>query len=186
MIRFDHVTFGYRGKQPVMEDFSLEISPGQRICLSGPSGEGKTTALRLLLGLEKPRRGRITGTDGLRFSAVFQEDRLIPERTVLENTALFADETAARAALDALGLGEVLHSRPGELSGGQRRRAALARALAHPFDVLVLDEALTGLDGGNVRRCLAAIDRAARDRTLVMVTHDLAHAAELGAQILEI
>lgn len=186
MIRFDRVTFGYRTKDPVIRDFSLEIPNGARVCLFGPSGEGKTTVLRLLLGLEKPRRGRITGTDGLHFSAVFQEDRLIPERTVLENVALFSDEEAAASVLTELGLGDVLDSLPGELSGGQRRRAALARALAHPFDALVLDEALTGLDDDSVRRCLTAIDRTVGERTLVMVTHDRTHAAELGAQILEI
>lgn len=186
MIRFDRVTFGYRGKKAVIQDFSLEIPSGARICLFGPSGRGKTTVLRLLLGLEKPRRGRITGTDGLRFSAVFQEDRLIPERTVLENVSLFSDGETADAILTELGLGDVLQSLPGELSGGQRRRVALARALAHPFDVLALDEAMTGLDDDSAHRCLTAIDRTVGERTLVMVTHDRGHATELGAQILEI
>lgn len=182
MIRFENVTFFYQAKKPVLENFTLEISDGDRICLSGPSGEGKTTALRLLMGLERPRRGRITGTDGLRFSAVFQEDRLIPERTALENAALFSDEETARSALEELGLGDVLHSLPGELSGGQRRRVALARALAHPFDVLVLDEALAGLDEAAAERCLAAIRRGVEGRTLVLVTHEPARAAALGAR----
>ena len=96
MIRFENVTFGYRGRRPVLENFDLLLRPGERLCLFGPSGRGKTTVLRLLMGLEKPRRGWITGTEGLRFSAVFQDDRLIDSRTVLENAALFAPESAAR------------------------------------------------------------------------------------------
>lgn len=186
MIRFEGVTFGYRGKRPILEDFNLEIHTGQRLCLFGPSGLGKTTVLRLLLGLEKPRRGRVTGTEGLRFSAVFQEDRLIPGKTVLENAALFADESVARTALEKLGLGEALNSLPGELSGGQRRRAALGRALAHPFDVLVLDEALTGLDEAAAASCLRLIDEITGEKTVVMVTHDRAHAAALRADVTEL
>ena len=186
MIRFDGVTFGYRGKKPVLEDLNLEIRPGDRLCLFGPSGLGKTTVLRLLMGLEKPRRGQITGTEGLRFSAVFQEDRLIARKTVLENAALFADESRARTVLEQLGLGEVLGSLPGELSGGQRRRAALGRALAHPFDVLVLDEALTGLDEAAAENCLKRIDQIAGDKTVVMVTHDRAHALALHARLVEL
>jgi len=182
VIRFENVTFFYQARRPVVENFSLEIPDGDRLCLSGPSGEGKTTVLRLLMGLERPRRGRITGTEGLRFSAVFQEDRLIPERTALENVALFSDDETARAALARLGLDDVLRSLPVELSGGQRRRVALARALAHPCDVLVLDEALTGLDEAASERCLAAIRRAAEGKTLVLVTHESAHAAALGAR----
>ena len=186
MIRFENVTFYYRPGRPVIRELSLEIPDGGRICVSGPSGEGKTTVLRLLLGLEKPRRGRITGTDGLRFSAVFQEDRLIPGRTALENVSLFSNGETARRTLEALGLGDVLESMPRELSGGQRRRVALARALAHPFDVLVLDEALTGLDGEAARNCLSAIRTSIQERTLVMVSHDPSHAGELGAKTVKI
>ena len=186
MIRFERVSFGYRGKKPVLEDFTLDIPDGARLCLFGPSGEGKTTALRLLLGLEKPRRGRITGVDGLRLSAVFQEDRLLPDRTAWDNVALFSDRDTAKNVLEELGLGDVLGSLPGELSGGQRRRVALARALAHPFDVLALDEALTGLDADSTEKCLRAIRRAVGEKTLVMVTHDRTHALALGARILEL
>ncbi len=186
MIRFENVTFGYRGKKPVLEDLNLEIRPGDRLCLFGPSGRGKTTVLRLLMGLEKPRRGQVTGTEGLRFSAVFQEDRLIGRKTVLENAALFAEESVARAVLERLGLGDVLDSLPVELSGGQRRRAALGRALAHPFDVLVLDEALTGLDEAAAENCLKLIDEIARDKTVVMVTHDRTRAQALHARLAEL
>lgn len=182
MIRFDHVTFGYALQRPILRDFSLTVPEGGRVCLTGPSGEGKTTALRLLLGLEKPRRGTVSVPEGVRFSAVFQEDRLLPWKTVLENAVLFSDEETVRRVLTALGLGDSLDALPETLSGGMKRRAALGRALAHPFDVLVLDEALTGLDGETKRRCLAAIDEVVGRRTLVLATHDTEEAHALGAE----
>ena len=183
MIRLDHVTFGYGPQKEVLRDISLEIPEGGRLCLTGPSGEGKTTVLRLLLGLEKPHRGTVSVPEGTAFSAVFQENRLLPWKTALENVALFSDEAAARRCLAALGLPDSLAAMPDALSGGMKRRVALARALAHPFDVLVLDEALTGLDGGTKTQCLAAIDQAVGHRTLVMATHDESEAAALGAEI---
>ena len=182
MIRFEHVTFGYALQRPVLRDFSMTVPEGGRVCLTGPSGEGKTTALRLLLGLEKPRKGTVSVPEGVRFSAVFQENRLLPWKTVLENAALFSDEESARRILTTLGLGDSLDALPETLSGGMKRRAALGRALAHPFDVLVLDEALTGLDGETKRRCLAAIDEAVGRRTLVLATHDPAEAQALHAR----
>ena len=182
MIRFEHVTFGYALQRPVLRDFSMTVPKGGRVCLTGLSGEGKTTALRLLLGLEKPRKGTVSVPEGVRFSAVFQENRLLPWKTVLENAALFSDEESARRILTTLGLGDNLDALPETLSGGMKRRAALGRALAHPFDVLVLDEALTGLDGETKRRCLAAIDEAVGRRTLVLATHDAGEARALGAE----
>ena len=182
MIRFDQVAFGYGSGEDVLRDFTLEIPAGGRVCLTGPSGRGKTTALRLLLGLETPRRGTVAVPEGTRFSAVFQEDRLLPWMTALENAALFSDGDTARRILTELGLGDSLDALPETLSGGMKRRAALARALAHPFDVLVLDEALTGLDEAAKARCLAAIDRAVGSRTLVMACHDRAEADALGAR----
>ena len=100
--------------------------------------------------------------------------------------ALFSDRETARRCLAALGLSDSLDAMPDTLSGGMKRRVALARALAHPFDVLVLDEALTGLDGGTKTQCLAAIDQAVGRRTLVMATHDESEAAALGAEIHQI
>lgn len=182
MIRFEHVTFGYALQRPILRDFSLTVPEGGRVCLTGPSGQGKTTALRLLLGLERPRGGIVSTPESVRFSAVFQEDRLLPWKTVLENAALFSDEESARRVLMALGLGDSLDALPEALSGGMKRRAALGRALAHPFDVLVLDEALTGLDGETKRRCLVAINEAVGRRTLVLATHDAGEARALGAE----
>ena len=177
MIRFDHVTFGYALQRPILRDFSLTVPEGGRVCLTGPSGEGKTTALRLLLGLERPRKGTVSVPEGVRFSAVFQEDRLLPWKTVLENAALFSDEETACRVLTALGLGDSLDALPETLSGGMKRRAALG-----PFDVRVLDEALTGLDSETKQRCLAAIGEAVGRRTLVLATHDAEESHALGAE----
>ena len=182
MIRFENVTFGYGLRPPVVRELTLTVPEGGRLCLTGASGQGKTTVLRLLLGLEKPRKGTVSVPEGVRFSAVFQENRLLPWKTVLENAALFSDEESARRVLMALGLGDSLDALPEALSGGMKRRAALGRALAHPFNVLVLDEALTGLDGETKQRCLAAIDEAVGRRTLVLATHDAGEARALGAE----
>lgn len=182
MIRLEDVTFSYGREAPVLEQLTLHIPAGGRLCLMGASGAGKTTVLRLVLGLEAPQAGRVTLPEGARLSAVFQEDRLLPWKTALENAALFSDTAAARTMLERLGLGDSLAVYPAALSGGMKRRVALARALCHPFDVLVLDEPLTGLDGETRAQCLAVIDEAAAGHTLLLATHDEAEAAALHAE----
>lgn len=171
MIRLDHIAFGYRPRRLILRDVSFAVPDGARVCLTGPSGCGKSTVLRLILGLEKPKSGTLTVPEGTRFSAVFQENRLLPGRTALQNVALFSDTDTAAALLNRLGLTEALHRLPDELSGGMKRRVALARALAHPFDVLILDEPLTGLDEESIDTCLAVIGEVLGDRTLIAVSH---------------
>ena len=207
MIAFENVSFGYKRGINVLSGFSLEVPDSGRVCLFGKSGCGKSTVLRLAMGLVKPGSGRITGTEGIAVSAVFQEDRLIPWKTVLENVALFADGMDRGAAgasgrahaggnaapadhaayyLCALGLGDVLQSFPDELSGGMKRRVALARALAHSFDLLVLDEPFTGLDEAAKRNAIELVSREAEGKMLLLATHDLQEAESLGAEIIEL
>ena len=180
------VSFGYGLKRNILKDFSLTLSDGERICLQGVSGAGKTTVLRLAMGLEKPRHGLVTLTPGTRISAVFQEDRLLPHKTVLENVVLFSHIEAAREMLCKLRLEPYLQEYPGGLSGGQKRRVALARALAHPFDLLILDEALTGLDEETRALCLVAIDEAVGKKCLLMATHDCSEAGVLHAKMIQV
>ena len=183
-LRMEHIYKSY-GQAVVLQDFSYAFTPGGITCIMGESGAGKTTLLRLLMGLEKADSGIITGFD--KVSAVFQENRLIEHLNAVENTALvIKDRNAGKCAYEQLLQllpKEALLKPVREYSGGMKRRAALARALAHPFDVLVLDEALTGLDDAAKARCLAAIDRAVGPhKTLVMACHDPAEAAALAAR----
>lgn len=177
MIRLEQISFAY-GKKVVLSDFDLHIASGERLFLSAPSGGGKTTVLRLLMGLEKPQKGQIIKKEGLQYSAVFQEDRLIASATVAENIRIFAPQAAVTSLLCALGLDGLEDRLPKALSGGQRRRVALARALAHPCDLLVLDEPFTGLDAEAKAKCVQAIK--ANCPTMILASHDHEDAAALG------
>ena len=182
MIRLDRVSFFY-GEKQMMHDFSLSIEKENVLCLFGESGCGKTTVLRLLLGLEKPDSGNIYGIGKWKAAAVFQEDRLLPFWSLQKNIALTAtDVGAAEENMKALGLLEVKDKAISSLSGGMKRRAAIARALSAAFDYLILDEPFTGLDDENIRRAAAHIRAVAKDRPIVMVTHSESEIAYMGAK----
>lgn len=170
-MKLTDIGFSY-GDKPVLQRFSLTLPPRGVTCLFGPSGCGKTTLMRLMLGLETPRSGRIEGYY-LRPAAVFQEDRLLPWKTALENVALprTSGEKAAETLLD-MGLSEEeLPRLPRQLSGGMQRRVAIARALAAESDALFLDEPFTGIDGDNRARIAARIRDYAAHRPVVLITH---------------
>lgn len=186
MPKLERVSFAYDSRRPVLVDCSLALPERGAVCLLGPSGCGKTTVLRLLAGTLAPRLGAVTGLAGGRVGMVFQDDRLLPWETVLHNAVTSADHrNRARAAdwLDALGLADSLDRHPDELSGGQRRKVALARALASEPDVLLLDEPFTGLDEPAWRSAAGLIRADRADRLTVLVTHLRAQADALGAAV---
>ena len=186
-IQIQHLSKAFDSK-PVLADFSAEIPENAVTCLMGESGCGKTTLLYLLAGLKSPDAGEISGISE-KIAFVFQENRLAENFTVYRNLKMVCkgqkiSKEMLGEMLENVGMDKALLRAPvSSLSGGMKRRAALARALAHPFDVLVLDEALTGLDDAAKARCLAAIDRAVGpQKTLVMACHDPAEAAALAAR----
>ncbi len=190
ILRVEGLCAGYGG-EPVLQDVDLAVRPGERWFLLGPNGSGKTTLLRAILGLLPPARGRI-----LRSPAHASPERIgfVPQRpaapgalptTVREFVALgfVASRVprrrrghALRETLARLGLRDRARVPYAALSGGQQRRALLARAVVRDPDLLVLDEPTEGLDPSAQAAFLALLDELQRARglTVLFVTHDLA------------
>lgn len=187
MIKLTNVEFSYDKKKKVLDNFSLEIKNGDKICLFGESGCGKTTIINLIMGLLKATKGKIEISKNLRASVVFQENRLFPFMTVLENiTFLGADENTANDNLRALGIEEYKDEDISVLSGGIERRVAIARALSQKFDYLVLDEPFTGLDMENIEKATKRILEVAGDKPIILITHSKTEAELLNAKIIEL
>ncbi|MGY1707298.1 ABC transporter ATP-binding protein [Geodermatophilus sp. SYSU D00697] len=195
-IRLESVTFSYTPHRPVLRDLDLTVRAGETVCLFGPSGAGKSTVLALLLRLYDPDAGRVLldGVDVRELSTVdlrrqlafVPQDPWLLDATLAENIA-FGNPAATRAEVLAAGraawvdefastLPERYDTPLGEsgvlLSGGQRRRVALARAVVSTAPVVLLDEPTTSLDAEAARQVVGAIRDATRDRTVLLVTHD--------------
>ena len=177
------------GDKPVLENVSLTVPEGAVLCLMAPSGWGKTTLLRCMAGLEKPDSGTVRDVPE-RIGYVFQEDRLCGHMSAVENVRLATgrrmDTETIRAHLTELGLGGQLHQPVEELSGGQRRRVSIARAVCYGPELLLLDEPFKGLDGAARDRTAQYLLRHRNGAAVLCVTHDRADAAALGAEIVEI
>lgn len=203
-LSFENVTHKY-GSTIAVDHFSLDVEPGEIMCLLGQSGCGKTTLLRIAAGIEKPFSGRVLVND-LELSGpnvfvppekrgiglMFQDYALFPHRTILENV-MFGLHTLSRAeakkaaisALKRVGLERYANEYPHELSGGEQQRVALARAIVPRPSVLLMDEPFSGLDQrlrDNVREETIAILHETR-ATCIMVTHDPQEAMHLADRI---
>ncbi|MGN0995998.1 MAG: ABC transporter ATP-binding protein [Candidatus Ventricola sp.] len=184
MIELRHVSMAY-GDKPVLTDCTLSFSAPGRYAVLGASGRGKTTLLRLIAGLERPQRGELLLPADARISFCFQEDRLLPWRTVLDNVVLACgDRDAARGWLARVGLGGECDSYPAQLSGGMKRRASLARALAFDAPILLMDEPFRALDEATHKAMRALILEASAGKLLILVTHDEADAE--GMQVIRL
>lgn len=187
-MRLSQVAFSYPGK-PLFRDFSLSVDPGERVALMGPSGRGKSTLLRLMAGLEKPEAGIVAGIPLEGVSMVFQENRLVPSLTVLENLALVSPRSSRKALLALLaplGLAEEGDCYPAALSGGMARRVAIARAAALGSSLLLLDEPFTGLDPENRERAAAFLRERFAGAAVAAVLHHREETELLGARSITI
>jgi NitT/TauT family transport system ATP-binding protein len=183
MIVFKDVCFSY-GEKQIFENFNLTIEKGDRICLFGKSGRGKTTLLRLIMGLEKPQKGELT-VDGS-ISAVFQEDRLLPFKSVGENISFITGNENTDEVLKKLNLIEEKNSFPLSLSGGMSRRVAIARSLCKDGDIYIFDEPFTGLDKGNIVAASKAINEMTKGKTVIAVLHEKDYAGLLDCRVIEL
>jgi len=194
-ITYDRVNFAYRAGGRVLNDIQLEILPGQRVALVGPTGAGKSTLVKLLLRFFDPSTGavRIDGHDlreltleSLRRQiSVVQQETILFGTTIAENIAMGrsgATMDDVRHAAAAIGIDQWLNSLPGgyetrvgergvTLSGGQRQLIALARAALRNGRILIFDEPTTGLDARTEARVRFALRRAMQDRTTIIISH---------------
>jgi len=208
MLTVSNITKSYptpQGPLPILRELSFTLDRGQSAAVTGPSGSGKSTLLYILGALEPPTTGTVT-LDGQnpyalderqlaafrnqRIGFVFQDHALLPQCSVLENvlapTLVAADRPGrdyvqrARALLEEVGLGHRTDHRPAELSGGEKQRAALARALVCQPALLLCDEPTGNLDQRNADAAADLLMRvhAARPMNLIVVTHN----AELAAR----
>ena len=180
-----NICFSY-GDEPVLKDLSLSLSGGKRVCVMGGSGRGKTTLLRLVLGLIEPDSGEILREENERPSVVFQEDRLLPWFSALKNVSQVFDEARSPASpdelLDEVELAEAKNKLPKELSGGMQRRAAIARALCFGGDPLLLDEPFKGLDTELRERIAKVILKYSEGASILLISHDEKEAELMGCE----
>jgi NitT/TauT family transport system ATP-binding protein len=187
-IILDKINKSYNGKK-IIDNLSITIKSGTTTCIMAPSGMGKTTLLRIIMGLESPDSGTIKGIENLRISAVFQEDRLCENLTPianikLTNKTLTTDQITGE--LKRFGLEGIQSQKTSELSGGMKRRVAILRALLSPYDLLLLDEPFKGIDQETKQIVIKEILKQTVNKTVIMVTHDESEASMMCATIFKI
>lgn len=199
-VKFESVTFSYETGHTILKGINLDVPAGHRVAIVGPSGNGKSTLVNLVLRLYDPESGRvlIDGRDIREYTieslrsqiGVVLQDSILFAASVRDNIAYGASEAteeeierAARLAnahdfIEQMpeGYDTILGERGVTLSAGQRQRIAIARAAVRKAPILILDEPTTGLDGENERLVMQALDRLSKGKTTFLITHALSHA----------
>ena len=188
MLTIEHLTKQF-GEKTLFRDLCLTVD-GPAV-LWAPSGWGKTTLLRILMGLDTPTAGRVRGVG--RAAAVFQEDRLCPQLTALQNVTLVlpGSEKQYKEQIEAdfqqLGMDTAALALPAaRLSGGQKRRTALLRALWASSDTLLLDEPFTGMDPDTLAAAAALLRTRCGTEPVLLATHDREAIRLLGWPVIEL
>ena len=213
MLQLNHIKKEYKTGdlvQKALDDVSLNLRDNEFVAILGPSGSGKTTLLNVIGGLDRYDSGDliINGISTKKYTDrdwdsyrnhtigfVFQSYNLIPHQTVLSNVELALTisgisgaERRSRAtkALEQVGLGDQLHKRPSEMSGGQMQRVAIARALVNNPDILLADEPTGALDSDTSIQVMELLKEVAKDRLVVMVTHNPELAEQYATRIVRL
>ncbi len=208
MIKFNKVTKIYPPKTVVLQDISFEIKEGEFVSIVGKSGAGKTTLIRLLLGLDEPTSGEVYfkdinvhTADSLQLrdirrniGVIYQDYKLLSAKTVYENVAyVMAVEGKAHKkieeevpkVLEIIGLQNKVNNFPKELSGGEQQRLAIARALVNHPDVIVADEPTGNLDPYNTYEAISLLQKINQaGRTVILATHDREIINKLGKRVI--
>lgn len=204
MITLNNITFSYDQNTEVLKDFHLNVNPGEIVAIQGRSGQGKSTILRIIAGLEKPISGDVVidgvtvnhvPTNKRKVGFVFQNHALFPHLTVRKNIEYglykykkeernrFIEDIASKVEIK-----ELLDRYPHEISGGQKQRVAIARSLVLKPSVLLLDEPFTALDQelkDNIRQDIKQI-LTLFQITTILVTHDMEDAKALNARVINL
>ena len=177
------------GEKTLFEDLNLTVD--RPMILWASSGWGKTTLLRILMGLETPTSGTVSGVG--RVGAVFQEDRLCPQLTAVQNVELVLENTKLdykqqiAADFQQIGFDKAALNLPArKLSGGQKRRAALLRAVWAESDTLLLDEPFTGMDPGTMKKAASLLKERCQGKPVLLATHDREAIEELGWPVIRL
>lgn len=208
MIAFQNVSKIYSSHSAALEDIGFQIGPGEFVSLVGRSGAGKSTIIRLLIGEEKPTKGRVFfgqyEVNKLKdkelpafrrhIGVVFQDFRLLPTKNAYENVA-FALEVAGRSqreigelvpqVLDMVGLSDKMANFPHELSGGEKQRVAIARAMVHRPEVIIADEPTGNLDPLHTTEIINLLIKINElGTTLMLATHNKDIVNALGKRVI--
>jgi len=179
------------GEKSIFNRFNCKIEEGTVTCFMGQSGQGKTTLLRLIIGLEQPDSGQITGMLNKRKSAVFQEDRLCENLSAAANIRLVCDKSikinGIIDSMSAVGLApDCANQTANSMSGGQKRRITILRALMTEYDILFMDEPFKGLDKETKEKVMLYTKERSKGKTVIFVTHDKTECDIMGGKVINI